>query len=104
MCIEYIRFAVPLNQHSEFTRAIADATGTMTSYPDCMDSEITQSMEERNNFIWRILWSTAEAHLEGFKKSEIFPAFYKIMEPFIPFIREMNHYQLITASKQDLFL
>lgn len=95
MCIEYIRFKIDETIQKTFIRVIGDACQIMAAYPDCLGYEVSQCEEDPLLFTWRIKWTSAEAHLEGFRKDKIFTPFYQVMEPYINSIQEMYHYNVL---------
>jgi heme-degrading monooxygenase HmoA len=95
MSIEYIRFSIAYSEQELFIPAIMRANVFLENYKDCLEFEVTQCEEDNQLFIWRIVWTSTQAHLEGFRNDKVFKSFKKIMEPYIPFILEMNHYKKI---------
>jgi hypothetical protein len=53
--------------------------------------------EDFEHFVLRITWTSTEAHVEGFRKSELFPGFLAEIRPYIPYIEEMRHYTPTTV-------
>jgi quinol monooxygenase YgiN len=50
-------------------------------------------MEEPTSFILRIEWDSVEGHMEGFRKSPEFRAFFASVRPFVGQLEEMRHYE-----------
>ena len=59
-------------------------------------------MEEPHQYILIIHWTSIDDHLQGFRKSELFPPFFALVKPFYNNIEEMKHYEHTAAqwSKQ----
>jgi len=93
--IEYIRFKIDEELQIKFIHAVREACKIMAAYPDCMEYEVAQCEEDKTLFVWRIIWTSTDAHLNGFRKDKIFEPFYELMQPFVEFILEMNHYNKI---------
>ncbi len=55
--------------------------------------ELTQCAQDATQFILRIDWVSAEAHMEGFRRGPNFPSFLALIRPFISEIAEMRHYE-----------
>ena len=51
-------------------------------------------------FILRIEGDSADGHLQGFRKSELFGPFLAAVRPFVKDIREMRHYALTTIASR----
>ena len=90
--IEYLRFSIVNEMQEEFIRAIKGARVILSAYPACLNNEISHCQENDSLFIWRIEWESTDAHMNGFRKSTEFMPFFKIMEPFVNSVIEMNHY------------
>ena len=93
MITEVIRYQIEDGQEESFRRAYADAGQILERSPDCLGYEILQGIEETQNFVVLIRWTSVEKHLEGFRKSADFPAFFAMVRPFFDAIQEMKHYQ-----------
>jgi hemoglobin len=97
MIVEYIRYQIPAAQHDEFLAAYGAAGDDLAAAPECLSYEIAHGIEEADNFIVRIEWTSVEAHEQGFRKGPHFPGFFAKVKPYFAAIREMKHYQ-ITAE------
>lgn len=95
MSIEYIRFSINRQDQINFIKSINQACIILDSYIDCISYEVSHCEEDDLLFIWRIVWTSTRSHVEGFRKDPIFDDFFKLMEPFLSKIEEMNHYNKI---------
>jgi len=93
MVIEYIRYQVPSALHAEFIEAYRSAKAELGASPHCLRYDISQGVEEPDNFIVRIEWDSVEGHEKGFRTSAQFAPFFARVKPFFSNIREMKHYQ-----------
>jgi quinol monooxygenase YgiN len=94
MVIEYIRYQVPAARHAEFLDAYRAAQQELGASTHCIRYEVSQGVEEPDNFIVRIEWDSLEGHEQGFRSSAQFAPFFARVKPFFSDIREMKHYQL----------
>ena len=92
MCIEYIRFHVPVTEQPSFMKAIQMACRVLDYSTGCLNYEVAGCIEDTPLFVWRIEWVSMEAHLNVFRKEEMYEAFVEEMKPFLGYIVEMNHY------------
>ncbi|MFJ5776907.1 group II truncated hemoglobin [Streptomyces sp. NPDC093094] len=90
--VEYVRYRIPEQQSAEFLAAYTRAAVQLAASPHCVDYELTRCEEDFEHFVLRITWTSTEDHLEGFRKSDLFPAFLAEIRPFVPHIEEMRHY------------
>ncbi|KAA2255943.1 antibiotic biosynthesis monooxygenase [Solihabitans fulvus] len=93
MIVEYIRYRIPAEQRAEFETAYARAAGPLGAAPQCVDFELTRSTDEPECYVLRIVWTSAEDHLKGFREGEQFPEFLAAIKPYVPNIEEMRHYE-----------
>jgi len=94
MVIEYIRYRIPAERHGEFLDAYRSAHEELGASPHCARYEVSQGIEEPDNFIVRIEWDSLEGHEKGFRASAEFKTFFAKVKPFFSSILEMKHYQL----------
>lgn len=94
MTIEYIRYKVSEEQRQEFIAAYKDASKELESSAFCIAYELSECEEESGRFILRIEWTSTEEHLQGFRKSELFPLFFSKIRPYFENIQEMRHYKV----------
>ncbi|MFJ4830369.1 group II truncated hemoglobin [Streptomyces sp. NPDC088747] len=91
--VEYIRYRIPEEQSPQFLAAYTRAAVQLAAAPQCVSYELARSEEDFENFILRIIWTSTENHLEGFRESELFEDFLAEIRPYVPSIQEMRHYK-----------
>jgi truncated hemoglobin YjbI/quinol monooxygenase YgiN len=95
--VEYIRYLIPEEKSAEFLAAYTRAAAQLAASPSCVDYELARCEEDFEHFVLRITWTSTEDHVQGFRKSELFPGFYAEIQPYIPYIEEMRHYTPTTV-------
>ncbi|MFJ8084252.1 group II truncated hemoglobin [Streptomyces sp. NPDC096205] len=90
--VEYIRYRIPEERSAEFLAAYTRAATQLAAAPQCVDYELTRCEEDAEHHILRITWTSTADHLDGFRKSDLFPAFLAEIRPYIADIEEMRHY------------
>ncbi len=95
--VEYIRYRIPEEKSAEFLAAYTHAAAQLSAAPQCVDYELSRCEEDFEHFVLRITWTSTEAHLEGFRTSELFPDFLAEIRPYVPCIEEMRHYKPTTV-------
>ena len=100
MVVEYIRYEVPAEQHDQFIAGYKSARQELDASEHCLRYEITEGVEEPNNFIVRIEWDSLEGHEKGFRTSAQFGPFFAKVKPFFSMIREMKHYNVLAQGKK----
>jgi quinol monooxygenase YgiN len=99
MTIEYIRYKLPTEQREAFIEAYKEASHALDASEFCTAYELTECEEEAGQFILRIEWTSTEEHLNGFRKSEIFPVFFATVKPYFDAIQEMRHYKRTEVTR-----
>ncbi|MEO3744228.1 antibiotic biosynthesis monooxygenase [Plantactinospora sp. B5E13] len=92
MVIEYIRYRVPPERLGGFEAAYERAAEAFRAAPECVDYELSRCVDDPACHVLRITWTSAEAHLGGFRRGPQFPAFFAEIKPYVEDIEEMRHY------------
>jgi quinol monooxygenase YgiN len=98
MINEYIRYRIPEDRTKEFLDAYGVAKKSLEASRHCLGYELSRCMEDRDQFILRIEWDSADGHMKGFRTEPEFQPFLKAVQPFIASIEEMRHYEITSVS------
>ncbi|NJO39403.1 MAG: antibiotic biosynthesis monooxygenase [Cyanobacteria bacterium CRU_2_1] len=102
MIVEYIRYKIADNQRDSFEQAYQQAQTSLIASVHCFGYELSQCTEDAKYYILRIEWDSEDGHLQGFRKSPEFQAFFSAVRPFVDAIEEMRHYAVTAInSKKD---
>lgn len=93
MIVEYIRYRIADERRTSFEGAYAQAAHALSRSPQCVDYELTRSVDEPACYILRITWTSVDDHLQRFRAGELFPPFFAAIEPYVDGIEEMRHYE-----------
>ena len=93
MLVEYIRYELT-SSPATFEAAYLEASKSLRASPHCLSYELARAVDAPARYVLRIVWDSAAGHLEGFRKSAEFGAFFAAIGPFVREIAEMQHYQL----------
>ncbi|MYW64772.1 antibiotic biosynthesis monooxygenase [Streptomyces sp. SID8379] len=91
--VEYIRYRIPEARSAEFLAAYTRAARHLAASPHCVSYELARCEDDFGHFILRIIWTSTEDHLEGFRTSDLFPEFLAEIRPYVGDIDEMRHYK-----------
>lgn len=100
MIVEYIRYSLPAERQSEFEAAYMKAQESLAASPHCLSWELARCVEEPRLYILRIEWDSQEGHLQGFRQSPEFRAFFAAIRPFVEDIEEMRHYEATAVASR----
>ncbi len=92
MIVEYIRYRIPAAKDAAFLSAYERAGASLRASSACLGYELTRCEEAPEQFILRIVWTSTADHLQGFRRSQEFAAFFQAVRPFVEDIEEMRHY------------
>ena len=101
MVVEYIRYRIPEEQQGTFEAAYGEAQRPLQASPHCLAYELSRCVEEPGCYVLRIEWDSVEGHMEGFRRSEEFRAFFQPIRPFVGLIEEMRHYEVTSVAERD---
>ena len=93
MIVEYIRYRIPEDRQDPFLADYTRAATVLDRAPQCVDYELSRSVDEPACHVLRITWTSAEDHLQGFRGGELFPDFLAAIRPYVGDIEEMRHYE-----------
>ncbi len=96
---EYLRYRIPEGQGSQFEQAYRQAGTVLSESPQCVGWDVARSVDEPACYVVRIRWTSAEAHLRGFRTGPHFPAFFAEVKPYVGDIEEMRHYEELAAGQ-----
>ncbi|MEV5613327.1 antibiotic biosynthesis monooxygenase [Streptomyces sp. NPDC052225] len=95
--VEYIRYLIPEDRSAEFLAAYTRASRHLAASPHCVSYELARCEEDFAHFVLRIVRTSTEDHVEGFRKSDLFPDFLAEIRPYVGDIQEMRHYKPTTV-------
>jgi heme-degrading monooxygenase HmoA len=94
MVVEYTRYRIPKDRKASFEEAYRRAQQYLAGSPHCVSYELSHCTEEQERYVLRIEWISAQEHLQGFRHEAGFKNFFSLVQPFLPNIEEMQHYEL----------
>ena len=100
MIIEYIRYRLAQDSADSFVDAYERASSSLRASCHCLGFDLARCVEDPLVFVLRIEWDSPEGHLEGFRKSAEFRAFFAEVRPYVDAIEEMRHYALTKVSSR----
>jgi hemoglobin len=91
--VEYIRYRIPEDRQAVFLADYGRAAQVLDRASQCVDYELSRSVDEPACHVLRIGWTSAEDHLQGFRGGDLFPEFLAAVRPYVGDIEEMRHYE-----------
>lgn len=82
---------------AEFETAFLEAQNIISSIDGYIDHQLQRCLELDNRYILLVRWDSLEAHTEGFRQSERYQQWRKLLHHFYSPFPAVEHYQKITA-------
>jgi len=98
MIVEYTRYKIDSTRREAFEMAYKKAVSSLEASSHCLDYELARCTEDPDHYTLRIAWDSEEGHLQGFRSSSEFRAFFAVVQPFVKNIEEMRTYEVLLAS------
>ncbi|MCK2241821.1 MULTISPECIES: group II truncated hemoglobin [unclassified Crossiella] len=100
MIVEYLRYTIPPAAAADFEAAYARAATALAGAPECVDYDLSRCVEDPSKYVLRIRWTSAQAHLGGFRQGPYFPPFFAEIRGYVGDIEEMRHYEPTPVAGQ----
>ena len=100
--VEYTRYKIDEKRRMLFERAYEKAGEALRSSSHCQRYELSHCTQDPNYYVLRIEWDSEEGHLNGFRNSPEFRAFFSLVQPYVKDIEEMRHYTVIGAGEKSV--
>jgi heme-degrading monooxygenase HmoA len=97
MIMEVAILDVIPGRESEFQSAFAAASPIIMSMPGYISHQLQHCIEKHNRFILLANWETLEAHTIGFRGSERYQEWKKLLHHFYDPFPTVEHYELIQS-------
>lgn len=95
MIVEYLRYTIDEPRQASFISDYKNASIPLQQSAFCEQYEFCQCVEDPSKFTIRIQWTSAEDHMQRFRGSEEFKAFFPYIKPYLGDIDEMRHYEAL---------
>ncbi|GAB3790929.1 antibiotic biosynthesis monooxygenase family protein [Dyella agri] len=99
MIAEYIRYKIPPAQAARFEQDYVEAARGLDASTHCLGYELACCLDEPGSYILRIEWDSVEGHMQGFRNSAEFRAFFAAIKPYVDMIEEMRHYRATSVQR-----
>ena len=93
LVVEYLRYRIASDGTDQFIKDYRAASRELMASPYALSFEMCQCVDEPEQFILRIEWTSADDHLKRFRGSDTFKAFFAHVRTHVGGIEEMRHYK-----------
>ena len=95
MILEVAILDVIQGQENEFQAAFAKASPIISSILGYVSHQLQRCLEKQNRYILLLNWASLEAHTVGFRGSEQYQEWRKLLHHFYDPFPTVEHYELI---------
>jgi|SRR5690606_12083039 len=95
MILEVAILNVIPNQEKEFELAFAKASSIISSMPGYISHQLQRCVERQNQYILLVNWKKLEDHTIGFRSSEGYQEWKKLLHHFYDPFPTVEHYYLV---------
>lgn len=97
MILEVAILDVIPGREEEFQAAFAIASPIIASIPGHLSHQLQHCVEKPNRFLLLVNWESLEAHTVGFRGSEQYQEWKKLLHHFYDPFPTVEHYELIES-------
>ena len=98
MILEVAILDVKTGLEQEFETTFTQASNIISSMPGYLSHQLQRCIEKENRYILLAQWETLEAHTVGFRGSDAYQEWRKLLHHFYDPFPEVEHYETITAG------
>jgi heme-degrading monooxygenase HmoA len=95
MILEVAILDVKPGQEEEFVTAFTQASSIISSMPGYVSHQLQRCLEKSNRYILLAQWETLEAHTVGFRGSEQYQEWRKLLHHFYDPFPTVEHYEMV---------
>jgi len=99
MILEVAILDVIPNQEMDFEAAFAQASPIISSMPGYVSHQLQRCVEKQNRYILLVKWEKLEDHTVGFRGSEQYQKWRKLLHRFYDPFPVVEHYELVQDYK-----
>jgi heme-degrading monooxygenase HmoA len=100
MILEVAILDVIPGQEVEFQDAFTEASSIISSMKGYMSHQLQRCLETQNRYILLVNWETLEAHTVGFRGSEGYQEWKKLLHHFYNPFPAVEHYELVFENQK----
>jgi len=95
MVTEVALLKIRENKSGEFEKSFKQAQKIISNMKGYMQHELQKCMEEENKYLLIVRWEKLENHMEGFRKSDEYMEWKKLLHHYYDPFPTVEHYKKI---------
>ena len=100
MILEVAMLDVIPGQEAQFQNAFTAASSIISSMKGYVSHQLQRCLETQNRYILLVNWDTLEAHTVGFRGSEGYQEWKKLLHHFYDPFPTVEHYELVFENQK----
>ena len=100
MILEVAILDVIPGQEDEFQAAFTKASSIISSIAGYVGHQLQRCLEKQNRYILLVNWESLEAHTVGFRGSEEYQEWKRLLHHFYKPFPNVEHYELILENQK----
>ena len=100
MILEVAILDVIPGQEVEFQAAFTEASSIISSMKGYISHQLQRCLETQNRYILLVNWESLEAHTVGFRGSEGYQEWKKLLHHFYEPFPTVEHYELVFRNQK----
>jgi heme-degrading monooxygenase HmoA len=102
MILEIAHLDVKPNQAAEFERAFRQAAPLIAATDGYISHQLARCIETPQRYVLLVQWETLAAHTVGFRQSERYPEWKKLLHHFYDPFPLVEHYEPVFAFEREI--
>jgi heme-degrading monooxygenase HmoA len=98
MILEVAPLRIRPGSSTEFESAFLTAQRILASTPGYVSHELRRCVERRDEYVLLVNWQSLEAHEVGFRKSEQYETWKRLLHHFYDPFPTVSHYEPVEAA------
>jgi|SRR5579871_1912345 len=86
------------NESSDFENSFQEARNIIKKTKGYIEHELLKCMEEENKYLLIVRWQSLEDHTEGFRKSEAYQGWKKMLHHYYDPFPKVEHYKKLFSN------
>ena len=99
MILEVAILDVIPGREQDFEAAFSSASGIISAAPGYISHQLQHCLEKQSRYLLLVRWESLEAHTLGFRGSEPYQEWKKLLHHFYDPFPAVEHYELILANQ-----
>lgn len=83
----------------EFEKAFEEASAILSSRPGYLSHELQRCVESPDRYVLLVRWETLEAHTEGFRGSERYEEWKRLLHHFYEPFPTVEHFEMVDDGR-----